>query len=296
MNTKLCLNKAGTVWLASNERFLFFCFWPYFSHWFKVAQVEKGDVTYVFRNIWMSACCLFSFQGFKWKTNGDPFFRKCKGTIWNNNNNKCNSSFISSWVEITQTLKQESFVPVGVEVLPLDFCLQLVLLVWQQIDFDKGVGGAGEVLCRELLAPENFDGEGRVLEAVAYAELDPAQLLTDGPFAVVILRTRRQLGGHKCSQININTCSRSSSSSSSHSHEKFSPRAHTFSDTSTCTQTVTERSCEGRRFQSCISITAYSSSCSKAEIGLTLRRLREFYFLSNVLKRQEVLRLKIEEL
>lgn len=106
-------------------------------------------------------------------------------------------------MEITQTLKQEGFVPVGVEVLPLDLGLQLVLLVGQQVDFDEGVGGAREVLGRELLAPEDFDGEGRVLEAVAYAELDPAQLLADGPFAVIILRTWRQLRGHKCSQINI---------------------------------------------------------------------------------------------
>lgn len=93
----------------------------------------------------------------------------------------------------------------GVEVLPLDLGLQLVLLVRQQVNFDEGVGGAGEVLCRELLAPEYFDGEGRVLKAVAYAELDPAQLLTDRPFTVIILRAWRQLQDHKCSQININT-------------------------------------------------------------------------------------------
>lgn len=83
----------------------------------------------------------------------------------------------------------------GVEVLPLDLGLQFVLLVRQQVDFDEGVGGTGEVLGRELLAPEHFDGEGRVLEAVAYAELDPAQLLAYRPFTVIILRTRRQLRG-----------------------------------------------------------------------------------------------------
>lgn len=90
-------------------------------------------------------------------------------------------------METTQTLKQEGFVPVRVEVLPFDLGLQLVLFVGQQVDFDEGIGGAGEVLCGELLAPENFDGEGRVLETVAYAELDPAQLLTDGPFTIIIL-------------------------------------------------------------------------------------------------------------
>lgn len=101
-------------------------------------------------------------------------------------------------MEKTQTLEQEGFVPVGVEVLPLDLGLQLVLLVGQQVDFDEGVGGAGEVFGRELLAPKHFNGEGRVLEAVAYAELDPAQLLADRPFAVIVLRTRGELrGGHK---------------------------------------------------------------------------------------------------
>lgn len=96
-------------------------------------------------------------------------------------------SLISSCVEITQTLKQEGFIPVGVEVLPLDLGLQLVLLVGQQVDFDEGVRGAGEVLGREVLAPENFDGESGVLEAVTYAELDPAELLTDRPFTIIVL-------------------------------------------------------------------------------------------------------------
>lgn len=88
---------------------------------------------------------------------------------------------------MTQTLKQEGFVPVGVEVLPLDLGLQLVLLVRQQVDFDEGVGGAREVLGWQVLAPEKFNGERCVLEAIAYAELDPAQLLADGSFAIVIL-------------------------------------------------------------------------------------------------------------
>lgn len=101
-----------------------------------------------------------------------------------------------------RTLEQEGFVPVGVEVLPLDLGLQLVLFVGQQVDFDEGVGGPGEILCGELLASQHLDGEGGVLEAVAYAELDSAQLLADGPFAVVILRSWRQLGGDKRVHVN----------------------------------------------------------------------------------------------
>lgn len=108
-------------------------------------------------------------------------------------------------MEITQTFKKEGFVPVGVEVFPLDLGFQLVLLVRQQVDLDEGVGGAREVFGWQFLAPENFDSESRVLEAVTYAELDPAQLLTDGAFAIIILGTWRQLRGHKCSQINIST-------------------------------------------------------------------------------------------
>lgn len=104
---------------------------------------------------------------------------------------------------LRRTLEQEGFVPVRVEVLPLDLGLQLVLFVGQQVDFDEGVGGPGEILCGELLAPQHLDGEGGVLEAVAYAELDPAQLLADGPFAVVVLRPWRQLRGDKRAHVNI---------------------------------------------------------------------------------------------
>lgn len=82
-----------------------------------------------------------------------------------------------------------------VEVLPLDLGLQLVLLVGQQVDFDEGVGGAGEVLGRQLLTPEQLHGQRGVLEAVADAELDAAQLLADGPLAVVVLGARGELRG-----------------------------------------------------------------------------------------------------
>lgn len=104
-------------------------------------------------------------------------------------------SEIRCWAmkEAGPTLEQEGFVPVGVEVLPLHLGLQLVLFVGQQVDFDERVRGPGEVLGGQLLASEQLDSEGGVLEAVADAELDPAQLLADGPFAVVVLGAWRQL-------------------------------------------------------------------------------------------------------
>lgn len=107
--------------------------------------------------------------------------------------------------EVRRTLEEEGFVPVGVEVLPLHLGLQLVLFVGQQVDLDEGVRGPGEILGGELLASEHLDGEGGVLEAVADAELDPAQLLADGPFAVVVLGTWRQLRGDKRSHVNEHT-------------------------------------------------------------------------------------------
>lgn len=82
-----------------------------------------------------------------------------------------------------------------VEVLPLDLGLQLVLLVGQQVDFNEGVRGAREILGWQLLTTENLDGQCGVLEAVANAELDAAQLLADGPLAVIVLGTRGELRG-----------------------------------------------------------------------------------------------------
>ena len=103
-------------------------------------------------------------------------------------------------VQPSQTFKQEGLVPVGVEVLPLDLGLQLVLLVGQEVELDEGVRRAREVLGGEVLALQDLDGQGGVLEAVANAELDAAQLLADGPLAVVLLGPRGQLkraGGRK---------------------------------------------------------------------------------------------------
>lgn len=82
-----------------------------------------------------------------------------------------------------------------VEVLPLDLGLQLVLLVGQQVNFNEGVGGSGEILGRQLLTTKHLNGQRGVLEAVADAELNAAQLLTDGPLAVVVLRARGKLRG-----------------------------------------------------------------------------------------------------
>ena len=96
-------------------------------------------------------------------------------------------------VQPSQTFKQEGLVPVGVEVLPLDLGLQLVLLVRQKVELDEGVGRAGEVLGGKVLAFEDLHGEGGVREAVAYAELDPTQLLADWTLVVVLFGTGGQL-------------------------------------------------------------------------------------------------------
>ena len=75
------------------------------------------------------------------------------------------------------TFEEEGLVPVGIQVLPLHLGLQLVLLVWQQVDLDEGVAGAAEVLGRQLLGLHDLHGERGLLEVVADAELDPAQVL-----------------------------------------------------------------------------------------------------------------------
>lgn len=75
------------------------------------------------------------------------------------------------------TFEEESLVPVGVQVLPLHLGLQLVLLVWQQVDLDEGVAGAAEVLGWQLLGLHDLHGERGLLEVVADTELDPAQVL-----------------------------------------------------------------------------------------------------------------------
>lgn len=75
----------------------------------------------------------------------------------------------------------------GVQILPLDFGLQFVLLVWQQVEFDERVGGAREVFGGQFLASEDFDGQGGILETVSDAELDATELLLHWTLVVVLL-------------------------------------------------------------------------------------------------------------
>lgn len=81
----------------------------------------------------------------------------------------------------------------GVQILPLNLGLQFVLLVWQQVEFDKRIRGAGKVLRGQILAFEDFDSEGGVLKTVSDTELNATQLLTHWTLVIVFLRTWRQL-------------------------------------------------------------------------------------------------------
>lgn len=81
-----------------------------------------------------------------------------------------------------------------IKILPLHFGLQFVLLVRQQVEFDKRVRSAGKILGGQFLALEDFYSEGGVLEAVSHAELNATQLLTHGTLVVVFFRAWRQLG------------------------------------------------------------------------------------------------------
>lgn len=91
------------------------------------------------------------------------------------------------------TFKQESLIPVGVQILPLDFGLQFVLLVWQQVQFDERIRGARKVFGRQFLASENFDSEGGILKTVSNAELDATELFLHWALVVILLRAWRQL-------------------------------------------------------------------------------------------------------
>lgn len=91
------------------------------------------------------------------------------------------------------TFKQESLIPVGVQILPLDFGLQFVLLVWQQVQFDERVGGARKVFGRQFLASEDFDSEGGILKTVSNTELDATELFLHWALVIILLRAWRQL-------------------------------------------------------------------------------------------------------
>lgn len=80
-----------------------------------------------------------------------------------------------------------------IEILSLDFGLEFVLSVRQQVDFDEGVGGPGEIFSGQVLTLEDFHRQSRVLETVAQTELNPAQFLANRSFVVVVFRAWRQL-------------------------------------------------------------------------------------------------------
>lgn len=62
-----------------------------------------------------------------------------------------------------------------------------MLLVWQQVEFNKRIRGAGKVLSRQILALEDFDSEGRVLKTVSNTELNTTQLLTHWTLVIIFL-------------------------------------------------------------------------------------------------------------
>lgn len=74
-----------------------------------------------------------------------------------------------------------------VKILPFDFGLQFVLLVWQQVELDKRIRGAGEVLGGQVLALEDFDSESGILKTVAHAELNATELLTHWALGLLFL-------------------------------------------------------------------------------------------------------------
>lgn len=88
---------------------------------------------------------------------------------------------------LLHTFEEEGLIPVRVKILPFDFGLQFVLLVWQQVELDKRIRGSGEVLGRQVLALEDFDSESGILETVAHAELDATKLLTHWAFVLIFL-------------------------------------------------------------------------------------------------------------
>ena len=50
---------------------------------------------------------------------------------------------MGGYLHVGKILEDKRLVEFGVEILPVDFCLILWLLVRQQIDFDEGVGQPG---------------------------------------------------------------------------------------------------------------------------------------------------------
>lgn len=88
---------------------------------------------------------------------------------------------------LLHTFEEEGLIPVRVKILPFDFGFQFVLLVWQQVELDKRIRGAGEVLGGQVLALEDFDSESGILKTVAHAELDATELLTHWALGLLFL-------------------------------------------------------------------------------------------------------------
>lgn len=88
---------------------------------------------------------------------------------------------------LLDTFEEEGLIPVRVKILPFDFGLQFVLLVWQQVELDKRIRGAGEVLGGQVLALEDLDRESGILKTVAHAELNATKLLTHWALVLIFL-------------------------------------------------------------------------------------------------------------
>lgn len=102
----------------------------------------------------------------------------CSDQMWGLRGHKC---------FLLHTFEEESLIPVRVQILPFDFGLQFVLLVWQQVELDKWIRGAGEVFRGQILALEDFDSEGGILKTVAHAELNATKLLTHWALVLIFL-------------------------------------------------------------------------------------------------------------
>lgn len=69
-----------------------------------------------------------------------------------------------------------------------------MLFIWQEINFDKRVTCATEILGWQLLSFQYFDSESRFLEIIANTKLDAAQILSAGAvMSLIILRSRGKL-------------------------------------------------------------------------------------------------------
>lgn len=81
-----------------------------------------------------------------------------------------------------------------VQVLPFHLCLQFMLFVWEEVNFDKRVTCATEILGWQLLSFQYFDSQSGFLKIVANTELDTTQIFPAGAvMTLIILRARGKL-------------------------------------------------------------------------------------------------------